>query len=120
MKRYLLITLGCISLGLGAVGAIFPVLPTTPFLLLSSWAFMQSSESFNKKLKNSKLYHYYVGDYEKDRAIPRHKKWRIIISTYTIMLISIYFVPLLPVRIFIVICGLCFGYFLFFRIPDRK
>ncbi|MGO4937531.1 YbaN family protein [Fundicoccus sp. Sow4_H7] len=120
MKKIILLTIGFISFGLGAIGAVIPVLPTTPFLLLSAWAFTQSSERFNLWLRGTKLYDYYVGDYEKDRAVPRNKKWRILLSTYTIMLISMFIVPLKAVRIFIALCGLIFGLFLFFKIPDRK
>ncbi|UUX33870.1 YbaN family protein [Fundicoccus culcitae] len=119
MKKIILLTIGFVSFGLGAIGAIIPVLPTTPFLLLSGWAFMQSSDRFNHWLKGTKLYQYYVGDYEKDRSIPRNKKWRILITTYAIMLLSMLIVPIDAVRIFIAICGIIFGLFLFFKIPDR-
>ena len=41
--KYIYIVFGCMSVVLGAVGVVVPGLPTTPFVLLASWCFYQSS-----------------------------------------------------------------------------
>lgn len=56
MKKILYIMIGCISLGLGIIGVILPILPTVPFVLLAAFCFARSSERLNGWFKNTKLY----------------------------------------------------------------
>ena len=58
MKKILYIMIGCISLGLGIIGVILPILPTIPFVLLSAFCFAKSSERLDGWFKNTKLYSY--------------------------------------------------------------
>lgn len=56
MKMILYIMIGCISLGLGIIGVILPILPTVPFVLLAAFCFARSSERLDGWFKNTKLY----------------------------------------------------------------
>lgn len=56
MKKILYIMIGCISLGLGIIGVILPILPTVPFVLLVAFCFAKSSERLDGWFKNTKLY----------------------------------------------------------------
>ncbi|MDR2823760.1 MAG: YbaN family protein, partial [Prevotellaceae bacterium] len=53
--KYLLIVLGVISLAWGVLGIFLPLLPTTPFLLLSAFLFARSSEKLHSWLLNHKI-----------------------------------------------------------------
>lgn len=44
MRKILYIMIGCISLGLGIISVILPILPTVPFVLLAAFCFAKSSE----------------------------------------------------------------------------
>ena len=56
MKRLIYLIVGCISLGLGALGAIIPILPTVPFLMVSACAFAKSSKKLHNWFIGTKLY----------------------------------------------------------------
>ena len=56
MRKILYIMIGCISLGLGIIGVILPILPTIPFVLLAAFCFAKSSERLDGWFKNTKLY----------------------------------------------------------------
>ena len=56
MKKILYMIVGCISLGLGIIGVILPILPTIPFVLLAAFCFAKSSERLDGWFKNTKLY----------------------------------------------------------------
>ena len=56
MKKILYIFIGCISLGLGIIGVILPILQTVPFVLLAAFCFAKSSERLDGWFKNTKLY----------------------------------------------------------------
>ncbi|MFX1374766.1 MAG: YbaN family protein [Promethearchaeota archaeon] len=61
---------GFISLILGVIGIVIPILPTTPFLLLASAAFAKSSKRFHKWLLNNKILGSYIRNYKEGKGMP--------------------------------------------------
>ena len=70
----LLRMLGLVAAGVGFVGAFVPLLPTTPFLLVASWAFLRSSPELARKLHEHPLLGPYLCEWAERRAIPRPVK----------------------------------------------
>lgn len=72
--------LGFTFLALALVGIPLPVLPTTPFLLLSAWFFARSSRKWHAWLVNSKLFGPIIDSWESKRCIPLRTKWVAVAS----------------------------------------
>lgn len=99
MKRILLKTLGIISLTLGIFGIVLPILPTTPFLLLSSYLFLKSSDRLYKWLINHKIFGPYIKNFQEDKSIPRKVKISSISLLWlTITTSALFFVQILWVK----------------------
>ena len=87
--RATLILIAFISLTLGLIGIFLPILPTTPFLLLSAWLFAHSSPKLHNWLLNHPTLGPYIRTFQEEKALPLKIK---IISTTTLwitLLISI-------------------------------
>jgi uncharacterized membrane protein YbaN (DUF454 family) len=72
--RALFFILGTFSLALGAIGIFLPILPTTPFLLLSAACYMRSSERMHKWLLNNRWFGNYIKNYQEGKGIPMKTK----------------------------------------------
>ena len=88
MKRILYIILGCIGVGLGAVGAAVPMLPAFPFLMLAAFCFARSSEKLDRWFKGTKLYKDNLADYVAGRGMTVKTKVRIMITVTLLMSIG--------------------------------
>lgn len=73
-RRILLLCLGWAFVGLGLLGALLPVLPTTPFMLVALWCFARSSERFHGWLYNHALFGPPLQQWEQHRVIPVRAK----------------------------------------------
>ena len=72
--KYIFLFLGILSLILGIIGIFLPVLPTTPFLLLSAFLFSRSSKRLYAWLLNHKVLGAYIKGFLQEKAIPLHIK----------------------------------------------
>lgn len=87
VRKRLLFVLGFVSLILGIVGIILPLLPTTPFLLLSAYCFSRSSEKFHNYILNNKVFGQYIRDYNEKKGITLKNK----ITAISFLVLSIGF-----------------------------
>lgn len=92
MKKTLFIIIGSISLGLGIVGIFLPILPTTPFLLLSAAMYAKSSDKLYDKLMSHKIFGRYIRSFQEERAIPLHGKIIAISTMWLSLLFCIFYV----------------------------
>lgn len=88
LKKVLFVILGCIGLVLGAVGAVLPLLPAFPFLLLAAFCFAKSSERLHNWFTGTKLYKNNLENYIKGKGMTWKTKIRIIITVTLLMSIG--------------------------------
>lgn len=100
LKKALYVILGCVGVGLGAVGAVVPLLPAFPFLLLAAFCFAKSSERLHTWFINTKLYKKNLESYVKGRGMTWGAKIRIMITVtlvmsvgFTIMMLRALYIP---------------------------
>ncbi len=69
-RRALLIALGWTCFGLGVIGLVLPVVPTTPFMLVALWAFSASSERFHDWLYHHRVFGPPLQRWRRERVLP--------------------------------------------------
>lgn len=69
IKRATLLVVGTSSLAAGIAGIFVPILPTTPFLLLSAACYLRSSRRFYHWLTSNRLFGEYVRNYLERRGV---------------------------------------------------
>jgi uncharacterized membrane protein YbaN (DUF454 family) len=100
LKKIFLIIFGSISLILGIIGIFLPLLPTTPFLLLTAACYAKSSERLLDKLLNNRHIGKYITDYQKNRGIRKSIKIYVLSLLWVSITVSIvWFTDALWIRI---------------------
>lgn len=110
VKKFVYIILGCIGVGLGAVGAVMPMLPAFPFLMLAAFCFGRSSEKLDRWFKGTKLYKENLETYVKGQGMTRKTKIRIMITVTLLM--SFGFFMMFRQNLYVP-CGILIGVWLF-------
>lgn len=92
MPKFLLIIIGFIFVGLGCIGLVLPVMPTTPFLLVAAACFARSSERFYHWLMELHLFGPIIRNWEETKSISRNTKLVAIASIILVGGLSVTFV----------------------------
>jgi uncharacterized membrane protein YbaN (DUF454 family) len=88
LVKMLFLVTGTISLSIGAVGIFLPILPTTPFLLLSAACYLRSSNRMHKWLLNNRWFGDYIRNYQEGRGIPFKTKIITLVFLWTTIIYS--------------------------------
>ncbi|MDO4266361.1 MAG: YbaN family protein [Eubacteriales bacterium] len=116
MKRIIngiCVVLAFVSLGIGCIGIILPVLPTTPFLLLAVVLFAKGSERFHRWFLSTRLYQRHLENFVVSRSMTRAAKIKVLATVTVLFLIGIWFSPVFAKVIIAVVAVFHYVYFLF-------
>ena len=118
VKNTIFIIAGIICLGLGTIGVFLPILPTTPFYLLTAYCFAKSSKRLDTWFKGTTLYNKHLKSYVKKEGMMASTKTGILSSVTILMGLGFFFMARkgiwIPCIILVVVWTLHMVYFLLF------
>ena len=117
-KKVIFIVLGCLCLALGCAGIFLPILPTTPFFLITAYCFARSSQKLDAWFKGTKLYKKHLESFVKKEGMLASTKTGILISITILMGLGFFFMARkgiwIPCIILAIVWTAHLIYFLFF------
>ena len=121
LLKWLWVFLGCLFVGLGAIGAVIPGMPTTVFLVLAAACFIRSSQKLYDWLIANKTFGPYLKDYREGKGIPFRAK--IVALAMIVIFVSFavfYAIEVKPIKILVGLIGLIGFLFVSFKVPAAK
>ena len=97
LKKFFYIAVGCLSLGLGALGAVLPLLPAFPFLLLAACCFGKSSQRLHRWFTGTRLYKENLESYVQGKGMTKKAKIRIMVTVTALMSVGFVLMHQVPV-----------------------
>ncbi|MEH6790367.1 YbaN family protein [Parasphingorhabdus sp.] len=94
MKRQLYLAAGLISVALGGIGVVLPLLPTVPFMILAAFCFANSSPRLEAWLVDHHVFGGHIRNWRDRRAITRRGKWAATVAFAASCVIALLFVKL--------------------------
>jgi len=89
LQSRLLIAFGWLFITLGAIGAVVPILPTTPFLIVALALFSRSSPRFHRMLLENKWFGPSLRQWEETRSLSRRTKYTAVTTILLVFSTSI-------------------------------
>lgn len=116
IKKAIYVIVGIISLGFGYLGVILPLIPFTPFLLLTAFCFGKSSEKLDTWFKNTKLYKDNLESFVKGEGMTKKTKIRVLSMISLVMAIGFIMMAIknVPVYALITLAVVWVGHIIYF------
>ena len=107
IKKILLVIAGCLSLGLGILGIVVPLLPTTPLVLLAGWCFARSNDRLHDWLITHPRFGLVIRNWRDHRGMQAKHKKRALLLTIASFVLSIALAPMMEIKILLVFISIC-------------
>ena len=103
---------------MGAIGAVLPLLPTVPFLMLAAFCFAKSSERLNNWFRGTRLYKENLETFVQGKGMTRRTKLRIMGTVTVVMAVGFALMGRVPVgRAVLAVVWVCHVLYFVFGIP---
>jgi uncharacterized membrane protein YbaN (DUF454 family) len=116
LVKSLFVVAGFLFVGLGTIGIMLPVLPTTPFYLLAVFCFARGSERFLHWFQGTKLYQRHISEFVATGSMTLRQKLTICIPVAIIVFASLFMIGNLHVTIAVTALMLVKWWYFAFRI----
>lgn len=120
LVKFIYLTVGLVFLGIGLLGVVLPILPTTPFLLITTYCFAKGSSRFHHWFCNTHIYQKYIENYIKERAMTLKAKLSILIFASTFVMIAFATIRILLARCFLIAVMLFHWWYFFFVLKQNS
>lgn len=120
LLNFLFIAIGILFAGIGMIGVLVPVLPTTPFLILASVCFVKGSDKFDKWFKNTKVYKNYAEDFVNDRSMTFARKAKLMGISDLMLMFPFIKLDSFYIRVFIIAVVIVKYWYFIFRIKTKR
>lgn len=85
LKQLVFLIIGCLSLALGCVGIVLPILPTVPFFLVTVFCFANSSQRLHDWFIGTQMYKKHLDSFVKKKGMTVRTKAGILLSVTLLM-----------------------------------
>ena len=104
IKKIVFVVLGCVGVGLGGIGAVVPLIPTFPFLLMAAYCFARSSKRLHNWFIQTKLYKNNLESYVHGRGMTKKTKVRIMFTVTILMSVGFVMMEQVAVGRMVLMC----------------
>ena len=103
MRKWVYIAAGSLSFGLGVLGIFLPLLPTTPFLLLTAWCWLRGSRRLHDWLLGHRIFGRHIRNYREGRGFSLRVKIATLALLYATIGFSMTQIPHTAIRVGLVL-----------------
>lgn len=88
LKQIIFLIIGCLSLALGCVGIVLPILPTVPFFLLTVFCFANSSQKLHDWFIGTQMYKKHLESFMQKKGMTVRAKATLLTSVTALMAVG--------------------------------